>query len=76
MDVIWLVLVKMSVCLPLRGYPPAPTLLPFRSATGISYASNKLSKMAGNLASYSLNSWWIDRLFMQVPFPSYNASND
>ena len=30
----------------------------------------------GNLASYSPNSWWMDRLFVQVPFPSYNALNN
>ena len=36
---------------------------PCGSATGIGYASKKLSKMAGNSASYSSkNSWWIDRL--------------
>ena len=29
---------------------------------GIGYNSKKLSKMAGNSASYSPNSWWIDRL--------------
>ena len=39
-----------------------PTLPPCRSATGIGYASKKLSKMAGNSVSYSPNSWWIDRL--------------
>ena len=35
---------------------PPPTLLPCRSATGIGYASKKLSKMAGNPASYALYS--------------------
>ena len=35
---------------------------PCGSATVVGYASKKLSKMAGNLASYSLNSWLIDRL--------------
>ena len=39
------------------------TLPPYRSATDIGYTSKKLSKMAGNLASHSLDSWWIDRLF-------------
>ena len=34
-----------------------PTLLPYRSAIGIGYASKKLSKMAGNSASYSPNIW-------------------
>ena len=33
-----------------------------RSATDIGYTSKKLSKMAGNAASYSPNSWWVDRL--------------
>ena len=41
---------------------PPPTLPPCRSATGIGYAIKKLSKMAANLASYSPNSWWVDRL--------------
>ena len=41
---------------------PLPTLPPYRSATGIGYVSKKLSKMAGISASYSPNSWWIDRL--------------
>ena len=36
---------------------PPPTLPLCRSATGIGYTSKKLSKMAGNLASYSPNSW-------------------
>ena len=34
-----------------------PPLLPFRSDSGIGYASKKLSIMVGNSASYSLNSW-------------------
>ena len=38
------------------------TLPPCRSATGIGYTSKKLSKMVGNSASYSSNSWWVDRL--------------
>ena len=41
---------------------PPPILPPSRSATDIGYISKKLSKMAGNSASYSLNSWRIDRL--------------
>ena len=41
---------------------PLPTLPPYRSVTGIGYAIKKLSKMAGNSASYSLNIWWVDRL--------------
>ena len=41
---------------------PPPTLPSCRSATGIGYASKKLSKMAGNSASYSPNCWWIDKL--------------
>ena len=32
------------------------------TTTDIGYTSKKLSKMAGNSASYSPNSWWIDRL--------------
>ena len=40
----------------------SPTLLPCRSATDIGYTSKKLSKMAGNSARYSPNSWWIDTL--------------
>ena len=36
---------------------PPTTLPPYRSAAGIGYASKKLSKMAGNLASYPPNSW-------------------
>ena len=35
---------------------PPPTLPPFRSATGIGYTSKKLSKMAGNPASYPVYS--------------------
>ena len=62
MDAIWLVLVRHSLCPPLHGYPPAPTLPSCRSATDIGYASKKLSKMVGNSASYSPNSWWIDIL--------------
>ena len=31
-----------------------PTLPPYRSANGIGYASNKLSKIVGNSASYPL----------------------
>ena len=41
---------------------PPPILPPCGSATDIGYPSKKLSKMAGNLASYSPNSWWVDRL--------------
>ena len=39
-----------------------PTFPPYGSATDIGYASKKLSIMEGNLASYSLNGWWIDRV--------------
>ena len=49
-EVIWLFLVKMWTCPPLRGYPPTPILPPYRSASGIGYASKKLSKMMGNSA--------------------------
>ena len=41
---------------------PPPTLQPCRSTTDIGYTSKKLSKMMENSASYSPNSWWIDRL--------------
>ena len=64
MDAIWLALVKMYVAFAhhfVATHPP-PTLPPCRSATDIGYTSKKLSKMAGNLASYSPNIWWIDRL--------------
>ena len=52
----------IATCLP-------PTLPPYRRATGIGYASrNYVSTMVGkeimvvgNSASYSPNSWWIDR---------------
>ena len=37
-------------------------LPPCGSAIDIGYASKKLSKMAGNSASYSPNSLWVDRL--------------
>ena len=54
-DAIWLVLVKTK---PLPSTSWLPTLPPpCRSATGIGYASKKLSKMAGNVASYSPYSW-------------------
>ena len=36
---------------------PSPTLPPYRSVSGIGYVSKQLSKMAGNLASYSPNNW-------------------
>ena len=61
MDAIWLVLVETEP-LPTTSWLPTPTLPPYKNATGIGYARKKLSKMAGNLASYSPNSWWIDRL--------------
>ena len=35
---------------------PPPTLLPYSNASGIGYGIKKLSKMAGNSASYPLNS--------------------
>ena len=57
MDAIWLFLVGHSLCPALCGYPPMPTLPSFLSASGIGQASKKLSKKAGNLASYLLNSW-------------------
>ena len=33
-----------------------PTLLPYRSASGIGYTSKKLSKMVGDSATYPLHS--------------------
>ena len=55
MDTIWLVLVKTEP-LPATSWLSTPTLPPCGSAT-VGYASKKLFKMAGNLASYSLNDW-------------------
>ena len=57
-DAIWLVLVKTEL-LPATSWLPThpPPSHPVRSATGIGYASKKLSKMVGNLASYSPNNW-------------------
>ena len=55
MDAIWLVLVKTEP-LPTTSWLPAHPP-PCGNATGIGYASKNLSKMAGNLASYSPNSW-------------------
>ena len=43
------------------GYNSPHDLL-MKSASGIGYTSKKLSKMAGNLASYPVNNWWIDKL--------------
>ena len=63
MDAIWLVLVKTDP-LPatswLSTHPPSshPVGVLLLLATPV----KKLSKMAGNLSSYSLNGWWIDRL--------------
>ena len=42
--------------------PHHPHFYPYDSACGIEYANEKLSKMAGNLASYPFNSWYMDRL--------------
>ena len=64
-----------------------PTLPSYRSASVISYASKKLSEMADNSVSSSLNSWWIDELYIAIklwqlsckylfPFLSYNTSNN
>ena len=38
-----------------------PDLPPCRNASGVGYTSKKLSKMVGNSASYSLNSWLMNR---------------
>ena len=62
-DAIWLVLVKMwplpaTSWLPTHPLPSHPAgVLPV-----LATLVKKLSKMAGNSASYSTNSWWIDRL--------------
>ena len=40
--------------------PTIPSSTPYRSACGIGIASDKLSKMAGNLTSYTFNSWCTD----------------
>ena len=63
-------------------YLPPPSS--YRSANGFGFVSKKLSKMTGNLASYLLNNWWIDRLQIAIQlwqisckhlfsFPSYNT---
>ena len=39
-----------------------PALPPYRSTSGIDYASKKLSKMMGNSTSCPLNNWRIDRI--------------
>ena len=52
MEVIELFLLKME---PVPGTfcsPHTPTLPPYRSASGIGYASKKLYKIVGNPASY------------------------
>ena len=55
-DAIWLALPATS-WLPARPPPSHPIGVLLVLATPV-----KLSKMAGNSASYSSNSWWIDRL--------------
>ena len=62
-DTIWLILVKTwpfpaTSWLPARPPPSHPAGVLLILATPV----KKLSKMAGNSASYSTNSWWIDRL--------------
>ena len=52
--------------LPLHGSPQPPTLHPYKSAYGIGYASEKLSKMVGNSATYPFNSWWRERLRIAI----------
>ena len=42
---------ELSCNPPLRGSPPPPTLHPYINAYGV---DKKLSKMAGNLATYAL----------------------
>ena len=82
MDAIWLVLVK-TLPLPATSWlPPHPVGVLLVLATPV-----KLSKMAGNSASYSPNSWWVDRLQIAIeswqisckhllPFRSYNTLNN
>ena len=73
-----------TINLPLHGSPPPPTLHPYRSAC---VANKKLSKLAGNSASYPFNSLCIDRLWIAIElwqiackhlfsFPRYNTSNN
>ena len=61
-DAIWLILVKVAFARNFVGtHPPSPS-----HPTGVllilATPVKKLSKMARNSASYSTNSWWIDRL--------------
>ena len=63
MDAIWLVLVKTypfptASWLPTHPPPSHPAGVLLILATPV----KKLSKTVGNSASYSPNSWWIDRL--------------
>ena len=62
MDAIWLFSEGVAFASHFMANWQPPTLPPCRSASSIGYTNEKLSKMAGNSASYSLNSWWIDRL--------------
>ena len=55
MDAIWLFVV-LTWPLPDTLWLPTHSQ-PYRSASSIGYTSKKLSKMVGNLASYSLNIW-------------------
>ena len=44
MEVIWLFLVKCSLCLPLCGSPPTPTVPPYKCASGIGYTHKNYLK--------------------------------
>ena len=63
MDAIWLVLVKTEP-LPTTSWLPThpPSSHPVGVLLVLGTPVKKLSKMAGNLASYLPNSWRIDRL--------------
>ena len=47
---------------------PPPIILPYRSASGIGYASTKLSKMVGSPASYPVYSRYNELLSIAIDF--------
>ena len=62
MDAIWLVLVKTerlpaTSWLPTHPQPPSPTPNPVEVLLVLAMPVKKLTKMVGNLASYSPYSW-------------------
>ena len=65
-NAIWLFSVCMKDYPATMWLPTTPTLHPHKSACGIGVVSKKLSKMAGSSASYSFNSWCIDRLWIAI----------